>query len=198
MSWTDDRIEVLRKLWLEGSSASQIAKELANGVTRNAVIGKVHRLGLSGRVKSADAVSPIEPAISMLKFNAPQISPPHGQQKTAKPMAQHPMARPPQMTPILLGNIALALEPKENIPASPAQMPIAIQDIVTPISERVTLAELRDSMCRWPLGDPAHPEFRFCGGRKRAGEGPYCAHHAEIAYQPQHDRRRERRLLKAG
>ena len=52
MSWTDERVEHLKKMWLEGLSASQIAGELANGVTRNAVIGKVHRLGLSGRVKS--------------------------------------------------------------------------------------------------------------------------------------------------
>ena len=52
MSWTDERVEQLKKMWLDGLSASQIAGELANGITRNAVIGKVHRLGLSGRVKS--------------------------------------------------------------------------------------------------------------------------------------------------
>ena len=49
MSWTDERVETLKKMWAEGQSASQIAKELG-GVTRNAVIGKVHRLGLSNRV----------------------------------------------------------------------------------------------------------------------------------------------------
>jgi len=47
--WTEDRVGALKKLWLEGQSASQIAKQLGGGVTRNAVIGKVHRLGLSGR-----------------------------------------------------------------------------------------------------------------------------------------------------
>ena len=52
MSWTDERVEVLKKLWGEGQSASQIAKELG-GVTRNAVIGKVHRLGLSNRATSS-------------------------------------------------------------------------------------------------------------------------------------------------
>ena len=57
MSWTDERIELLRKLWLEGLSASQIARELANGISRNAVIGKVHRLGMSGRVKTAAPAS---------------------------------------------------------------------------------------------------------------------------------------------
>ena len=54
MSWTDERVETLKKMWGEGQSASQIAKELG-GVTRNAVIGKVHRLGLSNRAGSATA-----------------------------------------------------------------------------------------------------------------------------------------------
>jgi GcrA cell cycle regulator len=98
----------------------------------------------------------------------------------------------------MLGNTALALEPMEQISTPLIPIQVSLQDIVIPISERVTLLELRDSMCRWPMGDPAQPEFRFCGGRKPAGEGPYCTHHAGIAYQPQHDRRRERRLQKAG
>src|SRR5436853_1786140 len=57
MSWTDERVELLKKLWADGLSASQIAAELG-GITRNAVIGKVHRLGLSGRAKSPAAASP--------------------------------------------------------------------------------------------------------------------------------------------
>lgn len=52
MAWTDDRVEMLKKLWIEGLSASQIARQMG-GVTRNAVIGKVHRLGLSGRATPA-------------------------------------------------------------------------------------------------------------------------------------------------
>ena len=57
MSWTDERVELLKKLWSDGLSASQIAAELG-GITRNAVIGKVHRLGLSGRAKSSSSASP--------------------------------------------------------------------------------------------------------------------------------------------
>ena len=57
MSWTDERVELLKKLWADGLSASQIAAELG-GITRNAVIGKVHRLGLSGRAKSPSSTSP--------------------------------------------------------------------------------------------------------------------------------------------
>src|SRR5450631_3300363 len=58
MSWTDERVELLRQLWLDGRSASQISAELGLGITRNAVIGKVHRLGLSGRAKSATPATP--------------------------------------------------------------------------------------------------------------------------------------------
>ena len=57
MSWTDERVELLKKLWADGLSASQVAGELG-GITRNAVIGKVHRLGLSGRAKSASSSAP--------------------------------------------------------------------------------------------------------------------------------------------
>jgi len=58
MSWTDERVELLKKMWAEGQSASQIAKELG-GVTRNAVIGKVHRLGLSNRTGPGGAPGPV-------------------------------------------------------------------------------------------------------------------------------------------
>jgi FixJ family two-component response regulator len=72
--------------------------------------------------------------------------------------------------------------------------PQTVRDVVVPISEPVTIVELRESMCRWPIGDPAQSEFRFCGAKKLLGQGPYCACHAGIAYQTQHDRRRERWL----
>src|ERR1700712_446905 len=94
MSWTDERIELLRKLWLDGLSASRIAAELAGGVTRNAVIGKVHRLGLSGRVKAAAPSAPARP-----RESAPQSSArtPIAPQRTAMPMR---------------GNTALAIQPR--------------------------------------------------------------------------------------
>jgi len=64
--------------------------------------------------------------------------------------------------------------------------------VVIPICERVSIMELRESMCRWPLGDPTSSEFRYCGAKMQIGLGPYCAHHARIAYQPAQDRRRDR------
>ncbi|GAC1329813.1 MAG: GcrA family cell cycle regulator [Beijerinckiaceae bacterium] len=168
MSWTDERVELLRKLWQEGLSASQIAAELAHGITRNAVIGKVHRLGMSGRVKPPSAAQ-------------------------ARPRAAKPPrpAGTPMRSLAMRGNTALAAAPYA------AEMPRvrAQEDVVVPISECVTITDLREHMCRWPLGDPTTPEFRFCGAR--SGDiGPYCAGHARMAYQPMQDRRRDRGLVR--
>ena len=169
MHWTDERVELLKKLWSEGLSASAIAAELG-GVTRNAVIGKVHRLGLSGRAK------------------APTPAP----QRRAKPTRtpSHPLKA---NTPMVRGNTALAVDssPVEAVEAQPEPETKPASEVVIPMSERVTIMELRDQMCRWPLGDPGREDFRFCGSRVGPG-GPYCSHHAAIAYQPIMDRRRDR------
>lgn len=167
MSWTDERVELLRKLWMDGLSASQIAAELANGITRNAVIGKVHRLGLSGRVKCAPPSS------------APRPRP-------AAPRPQR-LATSRPAAPIVRGATALALQPLQFVAAAPRP----VDDVVVPISERVTIMELREGMCRWPLGDPSTPDFRYCGGRSDI-TATYCAAHARMAYQPAQDRRRDR------
>ena len=160
LTWTDDRVEQLKKLWEGGLSASQTAAELGN-VTRTAVIGKVHRLGLSGRAKTPSTAAP--------------------RQRKARP-ASH-MVRVSR--PVSRGNTALAhafeveLEPD----------PIAYDNVV-PMSQRLSLLELNEATCHWPIGDPSSPEFFFCGGRALASL-PYCAHHSRIAYQPTADRRRQ-------
>lgn len=165
MSWTDERVELLRKLWLDGLSASQIATQLANGISRNAVIGKVHRLGLAGRAK------------------APASASQHPRVKQNRP------SNPRPSVPTTRGNTAFALKPQ----SMPAPRPQPMEEVVVPICEPVTIMELREAMCRWPLGDPATAEFRFCGVKKSAsGTGPYCAYHGRLAYQPVNERRRER------
>jgi GcrA cell cycle regulator len=166
MSWTDERVELLKKLWLEGLSASQIANELANGISRNAVIGKVHRLGLAGRAKAPSSASPRTPRI-----------------RSTRPQGLRP-------SPVATrGNTALAMK----LQPLPIAEPEPIEEVVIPISERVTIMELREAMCRWPLGDPATAEFRFCGAKKPpTSVGPYCAYHSRVAYQPVNERRRER------
>src|ERR1700732_5157754 len=146
LTWSDDRVEQLKKLWEGGLSASQIAAELGN-VTRNAVIGKVHRLGLSGRAKSPSSAAP--------------------RQRKARP-AQHMMR---VSRPVSRGNTALAhafdveMEPD----------PVAFDNVV-PMSQRLSLLELNEATCHWPIGDPASSDFFFCGG-KGPPRLPYFAPH---------------------
>lgn len=182
MGWTDERVELLKKRWAEGQSASQIAAELG-GVTRNAVIGKVHRLGLSGRAKAApSSVSRMRPKPSTAVA-----------QQQRRPQATAP--RTASSSYGVQGNAALAMShaPAPRPTPAPRVMPVEVIESAPLTCERVTIMELKENMCRWPLGDPSQPEFRFCGGRSTPGAA-YCPHHSQIAYQPVNDRRRDRRI----
>jgi GcrA cell cycle regulator len=161
--WTEPRVERLKKLWADGLSASQIAGELG-GITRNAVIGKVHRLGLSGRAK------------------APSSSVP----RQRKPRAPSQMFRAPRT--MMRGNTALAQMPSYDYDPEPE--PELIENII-PMGQRCTLLELDQEKCHWPIGDPGQPDFFFCGGKTNAGT-PYCGYHGRVAYQPPSARRDRR------
>jgi GcrA cell cycle regulator len=161
MTWTDERVELLKKLWTDGLSASRIAAELG-GITRNAVIGKVHRLGLAGRAKS------------------PSSAPP----RPRKPRSHALMLRVSR--PTLRGNTALAQAFDLEVEAEPE-----VIDNVIPLGQRRSLLELTEETCRWPIGDPGGAEFFFCGGQAIVGL-PYCAHHSRVAYQPANARRDRR------
>jgi GcrA cell cycle regulator len=168
MGWTDERVELLKKLWAEGLSASQIAARLG-GVTRNAVIGKVHRLGLSGRATSSRSSSP-------------------------RPRRTH-VPRANRGSSLMFGTRgANALKP--HYEAEPDYSPAPLEELVIPLNERASIMTLKEAMCRWPIGDPGEPEFHFCG-RKTCASLPYCEHHARMAYQPVQARRRERRFAGA-
>jgi GcrA cell cycle regulator len=164
MSWTDERVELLKKLWIDGLSASQIASQLG-GVTRNAVIGKVHRLNLSGRAK---------PASSAPRPRKPRSASPHR----------------PSMRSYVSGNTALKIHAHPAPRRVHNVIPIA--DLVAPVSLQIPLMKLTDSMCKWPMGDPQAEDFAFCGHKHFNGL-PYCEFHSRMAYQPVTDRRRDRR-----
>lgn len=167
LAWTEERVELLKKFWNEGLSASQIAGRLGHGVTRNAVIGKVHRLGLSGRVTPQRASRPRP-------------------RKTREP--SHP-GRP--MLPIV-GATALKAFPGPEPMMRPEPEPEPIRLVDIPKGERVNILMLSDRTCRWPVGDPGTEEFFFCGQSPKSSGGPYCDYHARIAYQPLQDRRRNK------
>ena len=170
MAWTDEIVEQLKQHWIDGKSASQIAGLLGNGVTRNAVIGKVHRLGLAGRAKTPSTSIP-----------RPRRLAPPPVHRVAGPRLSSPAPR------MMRGATAFALAPEA---LSELERQEEFESVVLPMSLRVTIVELKESMCRWPLGDPATSEFRYCGSP--AASGPYCTYHGGLAYQPAQDRRRDR------
>ncbi|MEQ9143189.1 MAG: GcrA family cell cycle regulator [Parvibaculaceae bacterium] len=130
--WTEERVELLKKLWAEGLSASQVAKQLG-GVTRNAVIGKIHRLGLSGRATTNRAPR-ARPA-------APRAAAPRPQQ-TAAPRPVETKAEPADLS-----------EPEPQ-----ADLPVELEP-----GKRATVLTLTEHTCKWPIGDPGTDEFHFCG-----------------------------------
>jgi GcrA cell cycle regulator len=191
MSWTDDRVEILKKMWGEGQSASQIAKELG-GVTRNAVIGKVHRLGLSNRTTTGAAA----PAAAAPKADA--------KPKPAAKAAAKPKAEPKEEA------VEAAPAPRPNLPARakiiPAGQPLPPQPSANEISpealakvseiekksKKIGLMDLTERTCKWPVGDPATDDFWFCGLPVQQGK-PYCEAHVGVAFQPMSARRDRRR-----
>jgi len=161
MSWNDERVELLKKLWGEGLSASQIAGRIGS-VTRNAVIGKVHRLGLSGRATT-----------TRMKSHRPRTRP-----VTA---AKRPAPAKPRFANV--GNTALRALYQE---AEPFVAPV--EELVIPMTERRSIQTLEECSCRWPIGDPQDGDFHFCGKTKVTGL-PYCEFHARRAFQPPQARR---------
>ena len=207
LSWTDERVELLRRLWIEGLSASRIAAELAGGVTRNAVIGKVHRMGLSGRVKAivGEASTRARPA-AVKPGPAARTGLVQGmaaQGLTGHDLAAHDLAARDLADRDLTAQELTAQEPAPTAmqdngnPLQVAAPPIippmrSSGDTMKALTENVTIMDLRESMCRWPVGDPSSAEFRYCGSKAPIGAGPYCAHHSRMAYQPVQDRNRRR------
>jgi GcrA cell cycle regulator len=154
MSWTDDRVATLKKLWNDGLSASLIAVKIG-AVTRNAVIGKAHRLGLAGRTtgsrkRPASCASSLFPAPSHARRTRTPSRPRRPSQQRAR-AAPKRLAVLPELGP-------------------PPDMPVTVQTLTA-------------TSCRWPIGDPNAAGFYFCGRTKQAS-GPYCGHHAGIAYGP--------------
>lgn len=183
MSWTDDRVEKLKKMWSEGQSASQIAKELG-GVTRNAVIGKVHRLGLSNR--NGGGGSGGEPAAKAEPKPAPET-------KAARPAPPAEPAPAPAPNPALR-KIVPAGQPLPPQPSANEISPEALATVreVEKKARKLSLMDLTERTCKWPVGDPATDDFWFCGLPVQPGK-PYCEAHVGVAFQPMSSRRDRRR-----
>lgn len=183
MSWTDERVETLKKMWAEGQSASTIAKELG-GVTRNAVIGKVHRLGLSNRNGGGSSEAPAKAA--------PKAAP---ETKSAKAAKAKPAPEPAPAAPTpALRKIVPAGQPLPPQPSANEISPEALAKVseVEKKAKKLSLMDLTERTCKWPVGDPATDDFWFCGLSVQQGK-PYCEAHVGVAFQPMSSRRDRRR-----
>ena len=183
MSWTDERVETLKTMWAEGKSASQIAKELG-GVTRNAVIGKVHRLGLSNR--NAAPVAKPAPKAKPAKEAAPAKE--EAKKPEPEPAAAEKPANVPARKPIIRAGQPLPPQPSANEVSAEA---LANVREVEKTAKRLSLMQLTERTCKWPVGDPATDDFWFCGHPVQQGK-PYCEAHVAVAFQPMSARRDRR------
>lgn len=185
MSWTDERIETLRSLWEKGLTASQIADKLGS-VSRNAVIGKAHRLGLKARPSPVKGDSDGTPRETAKKAAAPAAPKPKPEAAAPEAAASQPRPAPEAKA---APTAAPAAAPKPAIPVRTA-MPAAPVKPRAP-GEKVTLLDLSDKICKWPIGHPGEPDFQFCGRPVNPGF-PYCTPHCAEAYQAQLPRDRNR------
>ena len=146
MPWTYERIEKLKQLWDEGLTASRIAAELGD-VTRNAVIGKAHRLGLSGRMASKSK------------------------------------------------NNGISIIRKKRIHTAKNQKIIDIAPTINEPMNPTPFQDIKDGLCRWPLGEPEEVDFKFCGRNTNEGY-VYCQSHYKQAYQPLSKVRERKKIRK--
>lgn len=200
MSWTDERVETLKRMWAEGQSASQIAKELG-GVTRNAVIGKVHRLGLSNRVggggvEEVEEPPAVPPRVEPAAARAVVTEMPRPADPAPKPAPERAAVPPASsVTPLPIRKaIVPAGQPLPPQPSANEISPEALASVreVEKRAKKLTLMELTERTCKWPIGDPATDDFWFCGLPSLPGK-PYCEAHVGVAFQPMSARRDRRR-----
>ena len=210
LSWTDERIDRLKELWSQGKTASHIADELG-GVSRNAVIGKAHRLGLQSRP------SPVKPNEPEPKPKAKVREKPEAAPAPKPPAPEAPAPRPkaePKAAPLPAEDAPAADEaPRPAGPPEPivrsigpggfvrqgpsdqqAPIPPAPPRRLVPakpspeIADKTGLLDLNEKICKWPIGHPGEPDFHFCGNPANPGF-PYCVQHCGVAYQAQLPRR---------
>jgi GcrA cell cycle regulator len=210
MSWTDERIERLKQLWSQGTTASQIADELG-GVSRNAVIGKAHRLGLQSRpspVKPNEEEGAVEtPTAEPAPVEAAPWEEPEGTPEEPAEMdasgaepadaeetqpQQAPQAPQPQIRSIGPGGFIRQAPGEQQSPIPPAPPRRLVPAKPAPeIADKTSLLDLNEKICKWPIGHPGEPDFHFCGASANPGF-PYCVEHCGVAYQAQIPRRDRR------
>ncbi|MCX7676385.1 MAG: GcrA family cell cycle regulator [Alteraurantiacibacter sp.] len=212
MSWTEERIEKLTRMWESGATASQIAEELG-GVSRNAVIGKAHRLGLKAgpspvkanetpvrsqqaapaKPKAASATEQASVTASGSEETKAGTVRQDQQKETRAAFAQPepkagqpaPQTQQPRIVSVGPGGFLRQGPGDQQAPIPPAPPRRLVPAKPSPeIAGKTSLLDLNDKICRWPLGHPGEPDFHFCGEKVNPGF-PYCVEHCGRAYQAQ-------------
>lgn len=212
MSWSEERLEALKRLAGEGWSASQIAGEI--GLSRNAVIGKAHRMGIvvnsqaTFRRQRENEWREAERALLLACLDEGLSAGTASDRLMAAGFRRSRLAcvnraqlegRPFRARPLALDRPALAFRPvplrraaQDETPAPRPPRAICTATNDPPPEGGVSLLDLEFHHCRWPMGDPHAESFRFCGGHALEGKS-YCAAHARLAYVPVQARVREAR-----
>ena len=173
MEWNEDAITKLKTLWDEGHSTAAIGRRL--GVSKNAVVGKAHRLSLPPRPSPIRRDAVARPATAR-RAVGPTLPP----LVTSEPQPER-SATPPNR------ELAAASAPPPAVSPRAAQRP---EPAIRVVPQREAPRVGRNVECCWPLGDPGTRNFRFCDAPAQAGR-PYCGTHAALAYVRVRDRREE-------
>jgi GcrA cell cycle regulator len=185
MEWSDEVITQLRALWAEGYSTAEIGRRL--GVTKNAIVGKAHRLDLPARpspIRRDPDAAPARRAAVVRRVEGPTLPP--------LPSATGEM---PQTFPIYASGPAQAVMRSAVVPRPAPPRPPAVQPrpVAPPAPRPVAVPPRpygRIVTCCWPIGEPGTHDFRFCDVPSEPGR-PYCEEHVKVAYVKVRDRRED-------
>jgi GcrA cell cycle regulator len=193
MEWSEDVIVQLRALWEEGHSTAEIGRRM--GVSKNAIVGKAHRLSLPARPSPIRRNEGGEAARAPRRVCGPTLPPLPGaalaaasaagvagpvRLAVARSQAANPTPANPAAAPELRAAERRVAEPRPAEPPRPASRPVAV----------ARSAGARTVSCCWPIGEPGTKSFRFCDAEALVNK-PYCEEHAQLAYVRVRDRRED-------
>lgn len=205
MAWTDEMVEKLKEYWAQGVTTGEIGKRL--GISKNSIVGKVHRLGLEGRpspikrteessssqttkktekkpVASKSETKKAKTAKTTAEPQAQSSSQPEPKKQKDKPVApKTPVVEKTPITPQPSSIKPIDKKLDEQIEEEDIKLikSLEIKPEKDYRKENISLTDLDNHTCRWPLGDPKAADFHFCGRKVKTGQ-TYCEEHAAIAY----------------
>ena len=182
-NWTASAIEQMETLWREGKTASQIARLLGGGLSRNAVIGKIHRLHLAKRPSCGDAVVNRRRQARTPSSRPPRVASPRLPTDPAAAAAERLRREASRAERKAQAKRARRAEERRVINDSVAELARQIAS-----GPRLAISDLDNKVCHFPMGDPQAEDFGYCGSAVDAGR-PYCPGHCALAYQPRPERR---------